>query len=158
MLVLHLLPLVNPWLIVKMQPSYVFPIGTTLGDVHLNWMNQFHFLLLMAGLLVILIGCMILLSSFLDTKRMSMLSFFPHTARLCNSFPKECFSLMLYLIGFKSKVNRYLLPSTFFLLSFFTCFSSSFSSSSSFSCNGCSPLHGVNPKGHRKLQRCLQVM
>ena len=36
-------------------------------------------------------------------------SFFPRTARLCNSLPIECFSLTDYLSGFKSRINRYLL-------------------------------------------------
>ena len=31
----------------------------TLGDGHMNWLNWFHFLILVAGLLVIVIGCMI---------------------------------------------------------------------------------------------------
>ena len=33
---LHLLPLLNPWLIVKMLPAYVFSTGITLIDVDLN--------------------------------------------------------------------------------------------------------------------------
>ena len=36
-------------------------------------------------------------------------SFFPRTARLWNSLPRECFSLTYDLIGFKSRINRYLL-------------------------------------------------
>ena len=36
LLVQHLLPLLNPWLIVEMQPAKVFPRGMTLVDVHLN--------------------------------------------------------------------------------------------------------------------------
>ena len=36
-------------------------------------------------------------------------SFFPCTARLWNSLPRECFSLTYDLIGFKSRINRYLL-------------------------------------------------
>ena len=35
-------------------------------------------------------------------------SFFPHTARLCNSLPIECFSLTYDLSGFKSRINRHL--------------------------------------------------
>ena len=34
-------------------------------------------------------------------------SFFPHTARLCNSLSIECFPLMYDLSGFKSRINRY---------------------------------------------------
>ena len=44
----------------------------TLVDVHLNWINWFHFLILEGGLLVILIDCIFFLSSFLDVRRMSM--------------------------------------------------------------------------------------
>ena len=40
-------------------------------DVHLNWLNPFHFLILAEGLLVILVDCMIFLSPFLDVIRMS---------------------------------------------------------------------------------------
>ena len=47
-------------------------IGITLVDAHLNWLNWFHFLILKGGLLIILVDCMIFLSPFLDTTRMSM--------------------------------------------------------------------------------------
>ena len=36
-------------------------------------------------------------------------SFFPHTARLWNSLPIECFTLTYNLNGFKSRINRHLL-------------------------------------------------
>ena len=39
-----------------------FYIGITLVDVHLNWLNWFHFLILEGGPLVILIDCMNFLS------------------------------------------------------------------------------------------------
>ena len=45
--------LANPWLIAKC--SLLFSIGITLVDVLLNWLNQFHFLSLEEGLLLILI-------------------------------------------------------------------------------------------------------
>ena len=73
LLVLHLLPFLNPWLIVKMIPAYIFSIGITLVDVHLNWLNWFLILILEGGLLIILIDCMISLSPFLDVTRMPML-------------------------------------------------------------------------------------
>ena len=44
----------------------------TLVDIHLNWLNWFHFLILEAGLLVILLDHMIFLSVFQDVARMSM--------------------------------------------------------------------------------------
>ena len=72
LLVLHSLPLLNPWPIVEMYPAQVFSIGITLVDIHLNWVNWFHFFILKGGLLVILIDCMIFLSPFLVVTRMSM--------------------------------------------------------------------------------------
>ena len=36
-------------------------------------------------------------------------SFFPRTAKLCNSLPIECFALTYYLNGFKSRINGYFL-------------------------------------------------
>ena len=62
-------------------------------DVLQNWLTWFHFLFLEVGLLVILINCMIFLSSFLDVTRMSMSSFFP---------------LIYDLSGFTSRINRHL--------------------------------------------------
>ena len=59
LLVLHLLLLLNPWLIVEMWPAKVISIGITVVDVLQNWLNLFHFLLLEVGLLVILIDGMI---------------------------------------------------------------------------------------------------
>ena len=41
-------------------------------DIHLNWSNSFHFLVLVTGPLVILICCMIFLSPFLDAVKVSM--------------------------------------------------------------------------------------
>ena len=76
LLVLHLLLLLNPWLIVKMWPVEVFYLGITLVDVLQNWLYWFHFLFLEGGLLVILIDCMIFLSPFLDVARMSMSTIF----------------------------------------------------------------------------------
>ena len=49
---------------------WVFSIGITLVDVLLNWLNWFNFLFLKGGLLIIL-NCMIFLSSFLAVTRMS---------------------------------------------------------------------------------------
>ena len=39
LLVIQLLPLLNPWLIFEMEPACVFSIGITMLDVHLNWVN-----------------------------------------------------------------------------------------------------------------------
>ena len=54
---LHLLPFLNPLLIVKMQPAQIFSIGITMVDVHLKWHNWFHFLILEGCLLNTLIAC-----------------------------------------------------------------------------------------------------
>ena len=68
---------VSPSLAVSLEPlahrrnRYYFAISI-LVDVHLNWLNWFHFLILEGGLFVVLIDCMILLSLFLDVTRMSM--------------------------------------------------------------------------------------
>ena len=70
--VLHLIPLLNSWLIIKMQPVQVFSVGINLLDFYLNWLNWFHFLFLKGGQLVILIDCIIYLSPFLDVTRMSL--------------------------------------------------------------------------------------
>ena len=43
-----------------------------LVDIPLNWLNWFLFLILNAGLLVILVCCMILLSPFLEVRRMPL--------------------------------------------------------------------------------------
>ena len=42
-------------LAISLKP-YIFSIAITLVDVHLNWLNTFYFIILMAGLLIILIG------------------------------------------------------------------------------------------------------
>ena len=78
LLVQHLLPLLNPWLITEMQLVYFFSIEIFLEDVHLNWLNWFHFLILVAGAFIILIDCIIFLSLFLYVIRMSVstVSFF----------------------------------------------------------------------------------
>ena len=46
-----------------------------LVDVHLNWLNWFHLLILVAGPLVILTGCMVILSPFLEVKGTSCQQF-----------------------------------------------------------------------------------
>ena len=71
---------VGPSLAVSLQPfahrrnvaSLSFFLGITLVDVHLNWLNWFHFLTLEGCLFVVLIDCMIYLSALLDITRMSM--------------------------------------------------------------------------------------
>ena len=66
--------------------SLVFSIDITLVDVHQNWLNWLHFLIPMAVSLIILIDCMIFLSTFLDVRRMSM-STVPLLAQLDSGIP-----------------------------------------------------------------------
>ena len=47
-------------------------VGITLVDIIQNWLNWFRFLFLEEGLLIILIDCIIFLSTFRDDTRMSM--------------------------------------------------------------------------------------
>ena len=95
-----------------------------LVDVCLNWLNCFHFLILVAVPLVIVIGCIIFLSPFLDRryKDANLNSFFPCTARTWNSLPAECFPFIYDVSGFKPRVNRHLFTmgfsSTAFLYNF----------------------------------------
>ena len=71
-------------------------------DVHLNWLNWFHFLILERGVLIILIEWMIFLSSFLNVISNSMSTvFFPRTARPQNFSPTECFPLRCDLNCFR---------------------------------------------------------
>ena len=73
-------------------------------------------------------------------------SFFPRTARLCNSLPIECFPLTYDLSGFTSGINRHILTESSFL-TFPVCFNlfcASFSGKT-MPRSGGSALHGVNP-------------
>ena len=66
---------ISPSLAASFDPSahcLNVAVGITLVDLHFNWLNWFHFLIHVTGLLVILIGCMIFLSPFLDAIRVSM--------------------------------------------------------------------------------------
>ena len=100
LLVLHLLPLLNPWLIAEMQPAKIFSIGINVVDVHLNWLNWFQFLILersscysdrLQDFSVKISKCY---------KDVYINSFFPRTARLWNFLPEECFLLTHDLNGF----------------------------------------------------------
>ena len=66
-------------------------------DVHLNWHNWFHFLILEEGRLVILINCMIFQSPFLCYKDLYVK--FPRKVKLWNYLPIECFLLTYDLNG-----------------------------------------------------------
>ena len=85
-----------------------------LVDVHLNWLNGFHFFIL-EGELLFVIDCMIFLLSLLDATRIVYHnSFFLCTARLWKSLPIECFSLICDRNRFKSRINRHLLSLGYF--------------------------------------------
>ena len=89
--------------------SLSFSIVISLIDVHLNWIKWFYLLFLAAPPLVVLIGCMIFLSPFLDVIRMSISTVsFSRTPRFWYSLHAECFPLTYYLNSFKSRVNRHL--------------------------------------------------
>ena len=47
--------------------------------------------------------------AFLSYKDVDVNSFVPHTTRLWNSLPIECFPLIYDLSGFKSRISRHLL-------------------------------------------------
>ena len=105
LLVLHLLVLLNPWLIVKMWPAEVFPIGITLVNVLQNWLNWFHFLFVKDVYFLLW-----WIAWFFTIPRCyKHVCFFPCTSRLWNSLPTECFPLTYDFSGFKSRINRHLL-------------------------------------------------
>ena len=126
--------------------SLSFSIVISLIDVHLNRINWFYLLILAAPPLVVLIGCMIFLSPFLDVMRMSMSTVsFSRTPRFWHSLHAECFPLTYDLNSFKSRVNRHLfnrhlskkISSTIFIFFFFFC--------NAIPCRGCSALHERKP-------------
>ena len=90
LLVLHLLLLLNPWLIVEMWPAEVFSIGITLVHVLQNWLDWFLFLFLQGGLLVFLIDCIVFFITIPRCdKDVYVNSLFSRTASLWNSMPIE---------------------------------------------------------------------
>ena len=105
--------------VLNLLKSQVFSIVITLVDVHLNWLNWFHFLIL-RGLLVILKDCIISLSPFLDVTRMSM-STVSFLVQLNSGILCQCFSVTCDLSDFNSRINRYILTVGFFR-QIFVCF------------------------------------
>ena len=79
LLVFHLLPLLNSWLIIKMQPAKIFSTLIILVHVCLNCQNWFYFLISYYHSYM-LQGCL-------------CQHFFLHIARPLNSMSMECFSL-----------------------------------------------------------------
>ena len=117
-----------------------FNLVITLANVHLNWLNWFHFLILEeGGLLVILIDCMIFLLPFMDVARMSMSTV---NRILCLI---ECFRLTYDLSGLKFRINRHSLSVGFFWTDFLYALFFLFFSCNSIPYSDVSTLHGVNP-------------
>ena len=111
LLVLLLMPLLNSWIIVEMQP--VFSIGRCSSElvqpVPLPYsQGRFtHYSDRLHDFPVTIPRCY---------KDVYVNSFFPCIARLWNSLPIECFPLTYDLNGFKSGINRHLLTvGSFFL-------------------------------------------
>ena len=109
LLLLLLLPLLNPRLIVELQSGQVYFIVITQLDVHLNQLNLFHFLILVAGSLAILTGCMIFFSIPRWYQDVYVNRFSLHAVTRQNSVSAECSPLMYDLHGVKTRVNRHLL-------------------------------------------------
>ena len=65
--------------------------GIALVYVHLNWLDQFHFLFLVGDPLVSLMGCMVFLPQFLGVKRMSM-------SAVSMSMPMSVFYVYVYFL------------------------------------------------------------
>ena len=74
----------------------------TLVDVHLNWMNWFHVLILVAGPLVIVMGCIAFLSVF---ENVYINSFFYCQGYTLESFACRSLFFDLCLSDFKSSNN-----------------------------------------------------
>ena len=121
LLVLHLLPLLNPWLhhrnVASLSFFYRYYFGRCSSEVaqlvplpcsrgrSTRYSDRLH------DFSVTISRC---------CKDVYVNSFFPHTARLWNSVPVECFPLTYDLSGFKSRINGYLL--TAFLSKQISCF------------------------------------
>ena len=108
--------IVGPSLFVFLEPlvhhhnvAKVFSIDIILVDVHLKWLNWFHFLILEVGLLIILIDCIIFLSPSLNVTDVYVNSFFPRTGRLLNILPIDRFPLTYNLNSFMSRIYGHLL-------------------------------------------------
>ena len=110
LLVLHLLPLLNPWLIVGKEASlslfYNYYFGRCSSELaelvplpysqgrSTRYSDRLHDF------------SVTIPRSYKDVY---VNRFFPRTAKLWNSLPIECFPLTYDLNGFKSRINRYLL-------------------------------------------------
>ena len=102
-MVYHLTPLLNPWLIVKMYFLYellwqmFISEMTQLVPLPYSYQRSTPFSDRLHDFSVTVPRCY---------EDVSVNSFFPCTARPWNSLPIECFSLTYDLNGFKSRINR----------------------------------------------------
>ena len=106
LLVLHLLLLLNPWVIVEMWPAYVFHryyfirCFSELAQLILltfSWGRSTHYSDRLHDFSVTIPRCY---------RDVCVNSFFPCIARLWNSPPIECFPLSYDLSGFKSRIQK----------------------------------------------------
>ena len=111
LLVLHLLLLMNLWLIVKMWSflqvllwQMFFRAGST-GSLPFSRGRSTHYSDRLHDFPVTILRCY---------KGVYVNSFLPCLARLWNSLPVECFPLTYDFSGFKSRINRYLLTVGYF--------------------------------------------
>ena len=93
LLALGLLPLLNPWLIVNMQPIEVFSIGITFRCSSELAQLVLLEVILEGGLLIILLDCMShhSVTILIYYKDVYVSNLFPYTARLWNFLPIGCF-------------------------------------------------------------------
>ena len=108
--VLHLLPLLNPWLIVKnvarLSIFYMYYFGRCSSELPqlvplpFSWRSSTRYSDRLHEFSVMIPKCY---------EDVYVNSFLPYTARPWNSLPKECFPLTYDLNGFKSRINWHLL-------------------------------------------------
>ena len=117
-MLLHLLCLLNPWLIVKMRPVSVFFVGVTLEGVKLDALNWFFNSLFYSWFFynIICIWC----------SNVCVNGFFHSATRHWNVLCRECFPLTYDLNDFKSRFVR--IPLALSSSNSFTTSSLSFSS------------------------------
>ena len=106
LLAVSLEPLTHGWNLV----CWSFSVAITFVDVHLNWLNWFHYLIFVESFTVALTDYMIFLSVFLYVIRMSLSTVsFLAQLRLWKCLAVECFPFSYDLKGFKFTINSHLL-------------------------------------------------
>lgn len=84
----------------------------TFENAHLNGLKQFLFIILVVDLLIILMGCMIFQSVFLDVKSMSVSTVHFFVYLEWNLLSVECFPLT-YDLPFTFRVKKFLVLGSF---------------------------------------------